>query len=99
MPTPIQEEPSSGDRYRAPFIAETPSTNRISRIPGTGLSGVAETPPVGRVVESLEPEDDLGDLMVMTDEEDDEDDNVDEDGGYRHSGTVHSGLVPETPLR
>jgi hypothetical protein len=90
-PTPIQEEPSSGERFRPTFVAETPSTNRIIVMPMTGVSRVSETPITGRVVESPEPEDDLGDLMVMTDEEDDDDDDNDEVGGV--------GLIPETPAR
>lgn len=96
MPTPIQEEPSSGERYRTAFIAETPSTNRIANTPGTGSRGVAETPMAGRIADSpeieTEGEDDLGDLMVMTDEEDEEEDDRDGEIG-------RAGLVPETPLK
>lgn len=45
-----------------------------------------------RIIQSPEPEDNLGDLMVMTDEEDDEDD---EEG----VGSGSIGLIPETPAR
>jgi len=44
----------------------------------------------GRVVESPEPEDDLGELMVMTDEEDEDDEDV-EFSSVR--------LIPETPAK
>jgi hypothetical protein len=57
----------------------------------TGISRVSETPIAGRIgiVASPEPEDDLGDLMVMTDDEGDTDDE---------GGRV-IGLVPETPAK
>jgi hypothetical protein len=56
----------------------------------SAVSRVSETPMGGRVVESPEPEDDLGELMVMTDEEDDDEDEVDTRG---------IGLIPETPAK
>ena len=56
----------------------------------SAVSRVSETPMGGRVVESPEPEDDLGELMVMTDEEDEDDEEVDSRG---------VGLVPETPAK
>jgi hypothetical protein len=91
-PTPIQEEPSIGERFRSTFIAETPSTNRILGTSFHGLERVTEMPTADRIVQSPEPEDDLGELMVMTDEEDEEDD---EDEG----GSGSFGLIPETPAR
>lgn len=56
----------------------------------SAVSRVSETPMGGRVVESPEPEDDLGELMVMTDEEDEDDEEVDSRG---------VGLIPETPAK
>jgi hypothetical protein len=44
----------------------------------------------GRIFESPDVEDDLGDLMVMTDEEDDGDDEAE---------PVSTRLIPETPAR
>ena len=59
-PTPIQEEPSSGERPRPFFVAETPvAPGRIAAMPISALTSVDE-----------DDDDSLGDLMVMTDDED-----------------------------
>lgn len=77
-PTPIQEEPSSGERPRPTFIAETPvHPGRISNVPLSALRSVDEDD---------DDEGALGRLMVMTDEEDEN-----EESDLRK--------VPETPAR
>ncbi len=75
-PTPIQEEPSTEERPRPSFIAETPvGHKRIVDIPLSASESVYED----------EDDDPLGDLMVMTDEEEEE--------------YAEQPLVPDTPAR
>lgn len=74
FPTPIREEPSSGGSTLS-FVTETPMVGRL-------LASVAETPRRDVVSETpvaartalapYESDDDLGELMVPTDDEDDE---------------------------
>lgn len=66
-PTPIQEEPSSGGYGGYGYVAETPHTSRFT--------GVAETPgfgytPLPFAAETPQKNDEFGDLMVPTDDED-----------------------------
>lgn len=50
-PTPIREEPSSGSRYEShPFVAETPTANRVAETPMGNR--IAETPMLNRVAET-----------------------------------------------
>jgi len=99
-PTPIREEPGSERErsVRAAFIAETPvGPGRMSAVPFVlDRNVVKETPRAprfGNVMEEAdeegeEDEDELGELMVMTD---DEDEGELEDGGWK--------VIPETPVR
>lgn len=89
FPTPIREEPGTIERTRPSFIAETPSADRVAETPHV-LSrfhdGPFEDEGEDQAVDGEDGSDDpLGELMVMTDEEDEP-----------MSG---SGLVPETPMR
>ena len=53
----------------------------------------------GRIAESPEAEDDLGELMVMTDEDDDEDDDNEDDDSQDQTEPRVVGLIPETPAK
>lgn len=103
-PTPIREESTSAERPRPSFIAETPSTDRVAHTPIGAVSRIAETPHSGRKSNRLssfhfggdedEGDDDLGDLMVMTDDE-----GEDTDVDVSPPSAPARGLVPETPDR
>jgi hypothetical protein len=100
-PTPIQEEPSSGER--ASWVAETPvAPHRIAETPMAGHR-IANPPLAGvALMEDVEDSDDpLADLMVMTDEEDgDDDDDGDGDGdGDGMDEDSSRAMIPETPAR
>ena len=57
--TPIQDQPSSGERPRPFFVAETPvAPGRIATVQFEALTSVDE-----------DDDDSLGELMVMTDDE------------------------------
>lgn len=104
-PTPIREESGSAER-RPGFIAETPSTSRVPGTPSTTTtSRIAETPRTGRVlgydaapvsdrteIEGTDDDDDFDDLMVMTDEETEDDQDT-------SPGPATRGLIPETPVK
>jgi len=65
----------------------------------TGASRISETPMAGRIAESPEAEDDLGELMVMTDEDDTEDDDNEDDDSQDQTEPRVVGLIPETPAK
>jgi hypothetical protein len=93
-PTPIREESSSEKAVRPAYVAETPvGPGRMSAMPfPLDKDRIMETPRAprfGEIVEEVDEEDDLGGLMVMTDEEDE---------GYADGNDTWGG-VPETPAR
>lgn len=98
-PTPIQEEPSSGER--ASWVAETPvAPHRIAETPMAGhrianasLAGVALTE------DDEDSDDPLADLMVMTDEEDGEGDDIGDGDGDGMDQDPSRAMIPETPAR
>lgn len=94
-PTPIQEEP-----YSSSSLSSMSLTSRLlslDRERGTRPAFVAETPVGVRMVsdwqyaedEEVEEDEGLGELMVMTDDED----------GDGEESRERRGFVPETPVK